>query len=157
MHGASARRAHVRNESVVNLKELEQLKELVDDTLECINQADELVAEEMAIPGHEGDDPDMDSGLDERSSQDLGSRDEPQDPLAEARVMLTRAFANMAEVLDITEPHRKRYRDQAGKSSRAAGLAQKALREVVNHEKKEELTNGSHAKTTRSLRRPIRS
>jgi len=129
----------------VNLKELEALKELVDDTLECITRCDESLAEEMAFqdgpagPAVDGDDA-------QSGEQGLGDEDSPEDPLAESRGLMTRAFANLAEVLDITEPHRKRYREAAGKSSRAGGLAQKAIREVVATERRETLSNGKGTK-----------
>jgi len=95
----------------VNLKELTQVKEFIDDCIECCCQIDECVAEEMAIPEWDSsDDHDaMDGSAVEPHGEGLGTSDVPQDPLAEARVQVERILTNLAEMLDITEPYRKKY------------------------------------------------
>jgi len=144
----------------VNLKEHTQLKELLDDIIECLCQIDESLAEEMAIPFSGGTaDENVHGGADEPPGEGVLS-DDVLDPLEEARVNTVRALGDVAECLDITEPHRKRYEGQriaAKPAAERTPFESVRLKTQLTIDGKEEPVNGEVKKPSPRPRRFTRA
>jgi len=128
----------------VNLKELSDVKQLVDEVLELLSESLELVGNELgeAPDGAEADATGGD-GMDGVAvpGEDV---DGGQDPLAVVEANLVRAHAWCADILDITEVHRKRYVAQGGRTQPGPRRAtQLAVRGAGAAAAKKEVTNGS--------------
>lgn len=91
--------------AVVNLKELSNVKELIDTSLEKLAFIIEVLEDELR-------DFEPESGRDGLGGESLGEGPDVEDvpdPLVDARIAAVHAYDVLASVLDVTEPHRKRY------------------------------------------------
>jgi len=141
----------------VNLKELTNVKELVEDAVGKIGFIVEVLEAEL----NEGPDAGGDGSEDEHGHEAM---DTPTDPLEDARIAAVHAYDILAGILDVTEPHRKRFAAQsrvarpAGNSVATASVAsddrQHTLPELGKEEANGSRTNAS-GKKLRTLRRQI--
>lgn len=141
-----------RNESVVNLKELSDVKELVDEVLGILSECLDIVVAELGpFEAREPTGPGEGDGVDGMAVAGEGD-DGPCDPLEDVESLLRQGFNTLAEVLNVTEPHRKRYAAQASSSMRAAKRAH-----VEPTTEGKEVASGTGTKARgKSLCRPIR-
>ncbi len=102
-----------RMDRTVNLKELTDVKELVEICCEKLGFVVEVLEDELR------DVPTGDDAGSESPEEEVGV-DEPVDPLEDARVAAIQAYDILASILDVTEPHRKRY--EAQRSARDGGV-----------------------------------
>jgi len=128
----------------VNLQELSDVKQLVDEVLELLSESLELVGNELG-EGPDGPEADAAGGVDVDGVAVVGEDlDGGIDPLAQVEANLVRAHAWCADILDITEVHRKRYVAQGGRATPGARRAtQLAVRGTGAAAAKKEVTNGS--------------
>jgi len=139
----------------MNLKELTNVKELIDISLEKIGFVIEVLQAELDGGGDGGG---------ESLGEDSDVSDEAVDPLEDCRLAAVHAYDVLAAVLDVTEPHRKRYvASSVARPGNTRGNT--SGNTVASVERQTSVpgtdavlkggSNGSHAKTSRSLRRPI--
>jgi len=151
----------------MNLKDLQDVKELCDDLVSELADAHDRLDEELgpAEPGHS---PEPDSPVADAGGESVGEgeahADAGADPLVEALGAVERAFELVGDLLDITEPYRKRYEAQRDEAQRAAATARAATRggsrrgrqhreSVAKGE--EEVKNGESTRKARIAYRPV--
>jgi len=132
----------------VNVKELTDVKTLVDEILELLSESLELIGSELGPmePDSLGDNDGM--AVAGEGNDDAGNTD----PLVEVEQNLVRAHSWCADILDITEPHRKRYVAQANGSKRATQLAVQGLGSAAADKAKEMKGVKDGKDTTKKLR-----
>lgn len=146
-----------RKEEDVNLKDLTDVKEYCDYILDELSTAREAVEQEL--------NPDSDAGEMGSTGESPGEiQDVPPDPLEDALAALERVHEMVGEVLNVTEPYRKRYqaaRDDAAAAARNA--PRRGARRSRQHNEsvaKEEEVDGEVEKPTsrgRTVIRPFRT
>jgi len=97
----------------MNLKELTNVKELVEEACDKLGFIIEMLEDELRSPTGDGE-----------SVSEAGDveSDAPSDPLEEAEVAARHAYDILGAILDVTEPHRKRFAAQS-RGTRAVGSA----------------------------------
>jgi len=118
----------------MNLKELTNVKELVEEACEKLGYVIEVLDLEldMGPAGPEGGD----EPLGGESLPEHGDGvDEPVDPLEDAKLACVHAYDILAAILDVTEPHRKRFDAQSRTSARSrngrgAGVGEREPRQA---------------------------
>jgi len=139
----------------VNLKELTSVKELVEDAVDKIGYIVEVLEQELGDGGpvaNDGNESDM-----EPSGQES---DTPPDPLEDARIAGVQAYDILGAILDVTEPHRKRFAAQSRvarpSGNRVATAPVADPRQVEIPELEEKGGRNGQVKKSRIATRPIR-
>jgi len=143
----------------MNTKELTDVKELVDEALGKIALIVEILQTELDGPGEP-------SRENEDHDADVGEDDGPMDPLEDGRVAAVHAYDLLAAVLDITEPHRKRYAAQRSVANKRGNTSGNTSGNTVASLERQATLPGSDSvlkenvngknKKSRSFRRPLK-